>query len=377
MAGVLKGLKVLDFSTLLPGPMATLFLTESGAEVVKVERPGRGEDMRSYPPFFGTSGSNFALLNRGKKSLALDLKDPAAVNAILPLAAEADVIVEQFRPGVMDRLGLGYEAVRAANPDIIYCSITGYGQTGPGHLRAGHDLNYISETGLLALGLGTKDVPTIPPALIGDIAGGTYPAIFNILLALIHRDRTGEGAHLDISMSDNLFPFAYWAIGQGEVTGDWPGSGDGLITGGSPRYRLYPTVDGRFAAVAALEQKFWMTFCEAIGLDDALRNDAAEPEATAAGVAAIIAARPAAHWETVFDTADCCCTVVRTLSEAMRSKHFRTRGLFDARVASPDGAEITAMPVPVARQFRADADGVRPYPELGQNNDDLLSDRDV
>ena len=301
MAGPLRGIRVLDFSTLLPGPMATLFLADAGAEVIKVERPGRGEEMRSYDPKWGDDSGNFHMLNRGKKSIALDLKDQGQRARIMGLVESSDIIVEQFRPGVMDRLGLGYDAVRAINPDIIYCSITGYGQNGPKSMRAGHDLNYIGDTGMLALSCGTADTPVIPPALIADIAGGTYPAVLNILLALRERDLSGTPSYLDISMSDNLFPFMYWAMADGQVADQWPGNGDALVTGGSCRYRLYATSDGRFLAAAPLEQKFWEAFVTAINLPQSLRDDTVDPTETTKAIERIIASQPADHWQKVFD----------------------------------------------------------------------------
>ena len=166
----LDGLLVLDFSTLLPGPMATLLLAEAGAEVIKIERPGTGEDMRAYAPAWGRDGVNFAMLNRGKKSIALDLKNPEDRASLEPLIKRADVLVEQFRPGVMKRLGLDYETVIQLNPKLVYCSITGYGQHGPKRNQAGHDLNYIGDSGMLGLSMGSPEQPVIPPALIADIA---------------------------------------------------------------------------------------------------------------------------------------------------------------------------------------------------------------
>lgn len=368
MTAPLKDIRVLDFSTLLPGPMATLFLAEAGAEVIKIERPGRGEEMRGYDPKWGQDSANFAMLNRGKKSLALDLKDPGQRARLVPLLKEADIIVEQFRPGVMDRLGLSYEDIAAINPRIIYCSITGYGQSGPKAARAGHDLNYIGDSGLLALSCGGPQAPVLPPALIADIAGGTYPAVFNILLALRDRDRTGKGAHLDISMSDNLFPFMYWALAEGQATGQWPGNGDALVTGGSPRYRLYPTSDGRFVAAAPIEQKFWQVFIDAIDLPADLCDDRRDPDATAQAVAARIAGEPADHWRAVFERADCCCTVVQTLQEALQDPHFQRRGLLDHEVENTDGVRQIALPVPVVGQFRAAPHAAR-APALGADND--------
>lgn len=373
MTGPLEGIRILDFSTLLPGPMATLFLAEAGADVIKIERPGKGEEMRGYVPKWGQDSVNFALLNRGKSSLALDLKDAAERDKLLPLLEQADVIVEQFRPGVMARLGLGYEEIKAINPGVIYCSITGYGQTGPRADRAGHDLNYIGDMGLLALSLGSAETPVVPPALIADIAGGTYPAVFNILLALRHRDKTGEGAYLDIAMCDGLFPFVYWALGEGVATGKWPGNGDSLVSGGSCRYRLYPTADGLFLAAAPLEQKFWEIFVEAIGLAPELRDDRKDPEATTQAVARIIAGQSGDHWSELFEAADCCCTVVRDLQHALHVPHFRERGLFDAEVENADGERIPALPVPVASTFRVNK-GTARAPWLGGDNDLIAND---
>lgn len=371
MKGALAGIKVLDFSTLLPGPMATLFLAEAGAEVIKIERPGRGDEMRSYDPKWNGDGVNFAMLNRGKKSIAVDLKDPAEVARLEPLFREADIVMEQFRPGVMDRLGIGYEALRKLNPKIIYCAITGYGQDGPKHRVAGHDLNYIGDAGLLALSMGSAAQPTVPPALIADIAGGAYPATVNILLALRERDRTGEGAFLDISMSDNLFPFLYWAMGEGMATGNYPGNGDALVTGGGPRYQLYPASDGRMVAAAPIEQKFWESFCIAIGLPEHLRDDSLDAAATKAAVAEIIAGGTADHWRGVFDAADCCCSIVKTVEEAMADPHFKARGLFDRRVAGADGSDLIALPTPIAPALRGSAE-TRPFPVLGADNQEEL-----
>ena len=215
---------VLDFTTLLPGPLATLMLAEAGAQVIKIERPG-GEDMRRYEPRFDGESAMFAMLNRGKKSLVLDLKNESDRARLMPLLKRADVLVEQFRPGVMTRLGLGPKALRKINPRLIYCSITGYGQTGPRAAKAGHDINYIGHTGLLALQPGPLDRPNVPPALIADIGGGTLPAVMNILLALRQRDRTGKGATIDIAMSDAMFTFASHALAVGHITGKFPGCG--------------------------------------------------------------------------------------------------------------------------------------------------------
>lgn len=351
--GALDGVLVVDFSTLVPGPLATLFLAEAGAEVIKIERPGTGDEMRSYDPRIDDESANFLLLNRGKKSIALDLKNERDRALLMPLIEKADIVVEQFRPGVMDRLGLGYEKLSAVNSKLIYCSITGYGQSGSLRDTAGHDLNYIAKSGLLALSMGAPDAPVIPPALIADIAGGAYPAVMNILLALRLRDKSGVGCHLDIAMTENLFPFMYWALGAGAATGVWPGNGTDLVTGGTPRYRLYPTSDGRMVAAAPIEQKFWDAFCDIIGLEEQWRNDARDPDETARQVAAIIASRGAEEWDELFKARDCCCCLVRDLAEATANPHFLERGLF------APGA-VPTLPVPIDRALRADIDGRAP-----------------
>jgi alpha-methylacyl-CoA racemase len=363
----LAGIKVIDFSTLLPGPFASLILAEAGAEVVKVERPGQGDELRGYAPHFGAASAGFALLNRGKRSIALDLKASAARERLLPLLRSADVLIEQFRPGVMDRLGLGYATFAASNPRLIYCSITGYGQSGPKAQVAAHDLNYLAETGLLHLAAGPDGAPVVPPALIADIAGGSYPAALNILLALRARDATGRGCRLDIAMTDNLFPLVWWALGQGFAAGRWPRPGRELLTGGSPRFQIYPTADARFLAAAPLEQRFWERFAELIGLEVPLRDDQRDPEATRTRVRELIRGHDAAHWQARFAGEDVCCNLVAALEEAVRDPHFVGRGLFAGALSDGAGRSIPALPVPLAPVFR-DA-GERVYPTLGEAKD--------
>ena len=365
MSQPLAGITVLDFSTLLPGPLAGLILAEAGASVIKIERPGQGDEMRAYEPKLGGDSANFALLNRGKRSIALDLKDPRGRDRLTTLIRKADVLIEQFRPGVMDRLGLGYEALRPENPRLIFCSITGYGQSGPKAQVAGHDLNYIAETGLLGLSAGADGAPVIPPALIADIAGGAYPAVINILLALQQRARTGEGCRLDVAMTDQLFPMMYWALGNALAAGPWPRPGAELVTGGSPRYRIYRTADDRFLAAAPLEQRFWNRFSRLIGLEERFRDDHHDPAATIARVAEIIRADSAAEWEKRFAGEDVCCAIVRTLEEALADPHFQARGLFDHELHA-GGQSVAAVPVPVAPEFRSEVPAGPPA--LGEAN---------
>jgi crotonobetainyl-CoA:carnitine CoA-transferase CaiB-like acyl-CoA transferase len=369
----LEGLFVLDFSTLLPGPLATLLLAEAGAEVVKIEPPGRGEEMRSHAPNWGRDSASFALLNRGKRSVALDLKNAADRRRLQPLVTRADIIVEQFRPGVMERLGLDYRSVADLNPMVVYCSISGYGQSGPKRDVAAHDLNYIGDAGLLALSMGELSRPVVPPALIADIAGGAYPAVLNILLALEERRRTGRGRHLDVAMADNLFPLMFWAIGHGLAAGTWPENGAGYVTGGSPRYGLYPTKDSKVVAAAPLEQKFWETFCDLIGLEGTFRDDAKNSAATKARVAAIIASETAEVWRSRFAGKDCCCSIVASIGDAFMDPHYTARGVFSHVLANPEGATMPALPVPLAPAFRAAPAAAIASPALGADNTTYLA----
>jgi crotonobetainyl-CoA:carnitine CoA-transferase CaiB-like acyl-CoA transferase len=362
----LDGVRVLDFSTLLPGPMATLMLAEAGAHVIKIERPGTGEELRNYEPRFADTSVPFAMLNRGKRSIALDLKAPDAVDQLRPLIQGADVLVEQFRPGVMERLGLGYEALSVINPRLIYCSITGYGQDGPKAQVAAHDLNYQADAGLLSIAAGSDGAPVVPSALIADIAGGAYPAVINILLALRQRDATGQGSRIDVAMTDGVLPFVYWGIGNGVATGAWPSPGNELLSGGSPRYQIYATADGRYLAAAPLEDKFWANFCAAIDLPPALREDRKNPQATIAAVREIVRRRTSQEWEADLAGKDVCCSIVRTLEEAMTDAQLNGRGAFRRSVVGEEDA-LPAVSLPLAEAFRSPATEMR-YPEIGESN---------
>ncbi len=365
MTQPLSGLKVLDFSTLLPGPLCSLLLAEAGAEVIKLERPERGDEMRSYEPRAGVDSANFVLLNRGKKSVGIDLKSPDALALLTPVLKEADVLMEQFRPGVMDRLGLGYEALSRINPRLIYCSITGFGQHGPRAKEAAHDLNYVAASGTLSLTAGCDGAPVLPPALIADIAGGAYPAMINILLALRQRDQTGKGMYLDVAMADNLFTLQYWGLGNGAL-GHWPRTADDLVTGGTPRYQIYRTADNAYLAAAPLEDKFWGNFTALVGLnEEALAG--LSPASAIAAVADAIAKHPVAHWEDVFRNQDVCASRVLSLEEARHDAHFNARGLFSRTVTAADGAQMPALPVPLDALFRGPVHS-RPAPALGADN---------
>jgi crotonobetainyl-CoA:carnitine CoA-transferase CaiB-like acyl-CoA transferase len=340
-------------------------LAEAGAEVIKVERPG-GEDMRRFPPMLAGESATFALLNRGKENLIVDLKSGADRAKLTPLLARADILLEQFRPGVMARLGLGYEALCAINPRLIYCSISGYGQSGRRAEEAGHDINYIGNTGLLDLQPGPVQAPVVPPILAADIAGGSFPAVINILLALRAREQSGQGCHIDVAMTDAMFTFAWYALALGEAGGRFPKPGELSLVGGSPRYQLYATKDGKLVACGAIEQKFWLAFTAAIGLPGEFIDDRRAPSATRDAVAVRIATRSAEEWRPILANADCCATILVSLQEATQDPHFVERGLFAHKIASESGETMTALPLPIAPQFR-ETPTVKKAPPLGGN----------
>lgn len=346
----LQGIRVIDFSTLLPGPLCSLLLAQAGAEVIKVERPGRGDEMRSYTPSFGQDSVNFALLNQGKRSVALDLKSSADREVAIDLIRQADVLLEQFRPGVMQRLGLDFDALHAINPRLIYCSITGWGQTGPLADVAAHDLNYQAEAGIVGLVAGSDGAPGLPSTLVADIAGGAYPAMMNILLALRAREIDGLGRYLDVAMADNLLTFMYWGLGNGFAAGQWPAPGGDLVTGATPRYQTYRTLDGRYLAVAPLEQKFWENFLQVIEAPELL-DDTKDPMGTRAAIAQIMAKRSAADWLERFNGVDACVSLVKSLEEAVTSPQFTARGVLNGQLNSSDGRAIPALPLPIDKAF--------------------------
>ena len=371
LKGSLEGIKVIDFSTLLPGPLASLFLSETGAEVIKIEKPGVGDEIRLSNPQWGEQSVSFSLLNRGKKSLSLDLKDPKNLKILIPILKEADIIIEQFRPGVMKRLGLDYESIKKINQDIIYVSITGYGQYGPKSMIAGHDLNYIGNAGLLSISMGRENDTVLPPALVADIAGGSYPAVINILLALRKRDLNKEGSYIDLSMTENLFPFMFWGLGSGFAHNKWPGNSDGVLSGGSPRYNIYKTSDGSYVAAAPLEDRFWNKFCEAIELPKKFIKMQNDQEKVIQEIRKIIGQKEKNYWLDVFSKADCCCSIVKSVEEAINDNHFKVRKIFENKIINNLGEEIPALPIPVDMQFRKDQKRAS-APSLGDINDQFF-----
>lgn len=330
MAGPLSSLRVLDFSALLPGPFGTMVLADMGAEVVRLESPGRPDMVRVLPPMEDGVSACHAYLNRSKKSLAVDLKKPEGVELVKKLVQQYDIVVEQFRPGVMDRLGVGYEALRAVNPRIIYCSITGYGQDGPYRDRAGHDMNYLSIAGITGYNGRKASGPAPINVQVADVAGGSFHAVMGILAAVIHRQQTGEGQHVDISMTDAAFSMHALTAPPALVAGQQPGLEDTQLNGGS-FYDCYETKDGRFFSVGGLEPQFFMQFCAAIGKPElSTKGLVLKPDIVAEvkrEIAGAMKQKTYAEWLPVFAALDSCTEPVLSFAEACEHPQMKARGM--------------------------------------------------
>ena len=373
----LTGLRILDLTRLLPGPALSMHLADFGADVVKVEDLADGDYMRDFPPLARNVegqaiNAAFENVNRGKRSIRIDLKQPRGRELLLALAARADALLEGFRPGVMDRLGLGWPVLHERNPKLVFCSLTGYGQSGPLALKAGHDLNYCAMSGVLDQ-IRADMKPAIPNLQIGDLLGGTLTALSALLAALLGAQRSGRGCRVDAAMTDGLlvhhiFPHSDLDAGQS------PAAGQTLLTGGAPCYDVYETADGRHLAVGALELKFWQAFCDAAGLAELREQHWAHDLAPGSEAARRVAERVAtrirektlAQWQQVFATVDACVTPVLTPAEALAHRHHNERGLVHRR------GDITAVG-PLAK---IDGHGIAggAAPRAGEHTRELLAE---
>lgn len=363
----LAGVKVLDLTRLLPGPMCTLHLADLGADVIKIEDTGAG-DYASAPLR--------DMVNRNKRGMRLDLKHPEGLATLLALCESADVLVEGFRPGVMDRLGVGWAAVHARNPRLVYCSISGYGQSGPLRDQPGHDMNYSGLVGVADQAGNLSGEPALSNVPMADLLGGTMTAVMGILAALYDTTRTGLGRHVDIAIADGLLAHAVLPMAAVHREGRPRAVGADRLTGLLPCYAFYETADARYLAVGALERKFWDAFCTSLGREDLQeRHVPATPEAARllrAEVAAILRAQPLAHWQRVFDQAQCCVTPVLRLDEALEHPHFVARGM-TVEVHTANGGIMRQLACPVRMsgfEFRV----VRPAPLAGEHTAEVLGE---
>jgi alpha-methylacyl-CoA racemase len=363
-AAPLSGVRVLDLTRLLPGPMCTLHLADLGADVIKVEDTGAGD--YAAPALRG-------LVQRNKRAMRIDLKQPEGVAVLHALARTADVLVEGFRPGVMERLGVGYPALAAINPKLVFCSITGYGQDGPYRDEPGHDLNYCALAGVTDQIGRAGEPPALSNLPVADLLGGSLTAAMGLLAALFDAQRTGRGRHVDIAIADSVLAHAVVPMISVVKHGQAQPAGTDKLSGGLACYGLYRTRDERHLAVGALERKFWDSFCEVLGREDLkpqhLPADAAGTAALRAELAEIIGSQPLAHWQQRFAGSGCCVTPVQRLEEALDDPHFRARGM----VVQPadGGPRQLACPVKMTGyEFALH----RAAPTPGQHSDELLAE---
>ena len=367
MTPPLQGIKILDLTRLLPGPVCSMHLADLGADVIKIEDTGAGDYM---PP------PARAIINRNKRGLCLDLKLEQGRQAFLALAATADVVIESFRPGVMDRLGIGYAEVDKRNPRIVYCSISGYGQDGPLRDQAGHDLNYCAYAGVADQIGADAATPALSNLPLADLMGGSLTAAMGILAALNDVARSGRGRYVDIAMADSVLAHAVMPLATLVGEGRTRPAGADSLSGALPCYAQYATADGRFLAVGALEKKFWDSFCSELGRPDlqALHRtrDAAKSAWVRSEIARLIAAQPLDYWRDKFRDVDCCVTPVLKLEEALQHEQFRARGMVRESPADDEGTRLQfACPVKMSRYRFAIR---RPAPRAGEHTEEILGE---
>lgn len=373
MALPLEGITILDLTRLLPGPYGTMLLADLGAEVIKVEEPEAGDYAREFSPSIGGEGAIFQAVNRNKKSLALNLKAETGKAVFRRLCATTDVVVEQFRPGVMDRLGLGFAALRTLNPRLVYCALTGYGQDGPYRDRVGHDINYIAYGGILGLTGSEGGPPVIPGVQIADLSGGLMAA-FGILAALLARERTGEGRFVDVAMLDAVVSWLSFPAANFAATGEVPKRGRISLSGGLPGYQVYETKDGRHIAVGALEAKFWRNLCLALGREDLVSlaepDDAQRPEVLAE-LGHLFRSKTRQEWATLLAEAEVCFAPVYDLAETLADPQVLHRGMV-VEVPLPDGTIMAqpGTPIHFSGEMRRKHE---PPPALGQHSAAILT----
>ncbi len=338
----LEGIRVLDLASVGPGARASRTLADYGASVVKVGAVPRAGSVQITPPYYAYSG------NRGMQRALFDLKNSAGRDAFLALADSSDVIIESFRPGVVDRLGIGYEAVSARNPRIVYCSTSGFGQSGPRRAWAGHDVNYLGVSGFLdCTGRQADGRPALPGATVADIAAGGMQAAMAVMAALLRRERTGTGGLLDVSIADGAFALMSLYVDEYLATGTEPGPGHYILTGRYACYDVYTCADGKHLAVGAIEPQFWRNLVRLLGLEqyaDSQLDDSAQEEIRAA-MADVFATRDRDDWVAELGPADTCVSEVNTVAEAVADEQFTSRGVVVDAVSDTDGPFRQSAPV--------------------------------
>ena len=377
MTQPLSGIRVLDLSRLLPGAYASQMLADYGADVIKIEEPGSGDYGRFMPPqLAGGMSLYFVAINRNKRSMTLNLKSQDGRKIFLRMVGQADVVLESFRPGVMDRLGLGYKQLKELHPGLVYCAISGYGQDGPYRLRAGHDLNYAGYAGLLDYNRGPRGEPAMPPTQLGDLAGGSFMAVIGIMTALYGRTQTGEGRMIDVSMTEGVLSLMPLTATAYLNTGEAPLPGKTALDGGLPCYNIYETQDGKHITLAALEYKFWHTFCTRIGHLELLPFHTpvgpGEREEAIDLLRAIFKTKTRAEWLAELAEIDACVGPIYSIDEALNDPHAQAR---DVSVTSAPFGEtsITFHTLPVFPRISGVEEEQRfAPPGLGEHTSELL-----
>src|SRR6266487_3936640 len=377
MSQPLSGIRILDLSRLLPGAYASQVLADFGADVIKVEEPGTGDYGRFMPPH-GPGGMSlyFVAINRNKRSITLNLKTEQGREVLQRMVRQADVVLESFRPGVMERLGLGYEQLKEINPRLVYCAISGYGQDGPYRLRAGHDLNYAGYAGLLYYNRGPNGEPAMPATQLGDLAGGSYMAIMSILAAIIGRGQTGEGRKIDVSMTEGVLSLLPLTAAAYLNTGKAPRPGHSALDGGLPCYNIYETKDGKHVTLAALEPKFWHTFCTHIGHLELLPFHTpvgpGEREEAMEILRTIFKTRTRDEWVAELAEIDACVGPVYSIDEALNDPHAQARGVsITSEPIGKTGATFHTLPSFPRISGIINEQRYAP-PELGEHTSELL-----
>ena len=369
--GPLTGVRVLDLTRLLPGGVLTAVLADLGAEVIKVEEPVLGDYMRWGDPKTGGESAASWIVGRGKQSLGIDLKSPEGVDVFLRLAETAHIVVEGFRPGVVDRLGVGYDAVRERNPKIVYASLTGYGSDGPMRDAAGHDINYISYAGVLGM-TGPPGGPVCPPGVqVGDLGGATLLGI-GMLAALYSAATTGQGSRVEVAMYDAALAWTSIHAGEHWASGHVPDPGRMLLNGRYPCYNVYACSDGRFVSVGAVEEKFWANFCTVVGRPDLVSRQF--DESAREDVAELLKTRTRAEWVADLETAEACVAPVLDLGEALAHPMAQARSMVrDAPLDASGTATALTLGAPIRIDGRPLATGSAP-PRLGADTEDLAAE---
>jgi len=373
--GPLQGIRILDLTRLYPGPLGTMMLADMGAEVIKIEDINAPDYMRYYPPYVQSESAGFLAVNRSKRSFVVNLKIKKGVDIFLALVKKADIVMEQFRPGILDDLGIGYEAARTVKPDIIYVSITSYGQDGPYAQNAAHDINFIGYAGILS-GTGSLQTgPILPGPQLGDVAGGAYMSIIACLSALWAREKTGRGQQVDVAMLDGVLPLMTLQMAHYQATKMAMGPGEPPLSGGLACYGVYPCADGKYIALGILEAKFWKIFCDLVGRPEWLEKHMAmglEAESLRKEIAALFQTKTRDEWTAKAGCLDVCLTPVLDLAEIEKDPQLQARRMVYEQ-EHPVCGRIKGIGVPL-KFSETEAAPAGPAPSLGEDTGSILEE---